>query len=1172
MEQSHRHNHAVGQLCQSIFFCILLASSCKLAAAGLILNPSFEEGDDRPAVWISSGKEPVEWAHEAASGKRSLALVNGRDNPRYSTFYQGFELTARTTYRLSFRYRTRLKKGKALLRITNAVRGADGNEKKLQYFYLPEYQEFDPVAGAARWKDHAVIFDTGGAFKTYITLELNQKPGQKVWFDDFRLQPFWLKNPRTIESCEITETARINCFFDSLVVAENPSRIASRKLTCGEGGLDAGMEGDEACFVLASHLDKRWHGGMSNPEGIEICFELAPDATHVEVEVGYFNVKDVTRRFDITLDDMLLGQVRTPPGEYGSKDNRLKVFRAKVDLVPNARRPKHSVMRVFQSDSWGKTIIDALVVHGKGVRLLDPHTRNPLGDVDEIFRKRRELIASSHVKLSLADPQSMTVGSPGDTENGMRIEPVGWSEPKVLDGRPCRVVRSRIDGEKYRREFTRDRERSVDVMGAEFSASATTADADGIPRESIGLDITYRDDLDKPALLYSWMGYHKNRPWELLKGSPSQLEVEVIGGKNDKQWKTARIVIPKTPWTRLRARDKRYCFKLAAHQDLPVASVRLFTLDAAETEAWNQELTERRMLKYNLQRRSYVESRKRRKPTKEERQRGYILENRSALDLVFPNSNPSSDATGTPEINAWTVPGRTAATTFALFPLRSVGSVKLNVGALKCGRDVLESGAVGIKVAGCTMMSYPAFRAQGPFLRAPYFLLDGTDIHIGTETKWIWLIVDVPGNTAPGVYRGELKLSANTAAATIPITLEVLPLRLRKTGRFFAMYPGQATDPSRFSFDQIEVFLRDQKKHGMNAGMLAWRFFLYNGFLDWRNYNPDDGSYNVELMDTMIQLLRKHGLLENNRLMLVSPKPKMVQNYTGTDRLKAYTDIIKAIEREGQKRGWPQLVWMPVDEPGESNMASATACVQAIKTVGGVTGGTVQQWSVEQYGAALDLRAYGSRWFAQSRSIDGLLDIKTDVAAGYAGANLASYGHSWGLRSLEERCSSWWLWKSARIPEGFTMLRWNYLHYWYDGYDNLDVMYEPEGWLRYDVGVGPAWRGGICPTIIWEQIRQSVIDLEFVYTLEKLIAAAEGSGLKRAAAKAKAVLDAVKGQIPDEREAFALQYIQKPFPALQRGSSDFYTDYSFDFETFDQWRRQIADASIELEKASAATP
>jgi hypothetical protein len=93
------------------------------------------------------------------------------------------------------------------------------------------------------------------------------------------------------------------------------------------------------------------------------------------------------------------------------------------------------------------------------------------------------------------------------------------------------------------------------------------------------------------------------------------------------------------------------------------------------------------------------------------------------------------------------------------------------------------------------------------------------------------------------------------------------------------------------------------------------------------------------------------------------------------------------------------------------------------------------------------------------------------------------------------------------------------------------------------------------------------MDFEFIYTLEKLIAAAEAAGQRQAAAKARAVLAAIREQIPDDREAFARRYIRKPYPALQQSAGDFYIDESFDFAIFDKWRHRIAVAAVELEKA-----
>ena len=80
MPPDHRRDRD-GRHVRHFTFSFILAMGSSLMAENLVLNPSFEQGAGKPAVWGSGGKEKVVWANEAATGKRSIALENRERDP-----------------------------------------------------------------------------------------------------------------------------------------------------------------------------------------------------------------------------------------------------------------------------------------------------------------------------------------------------------------------------------------------------------------------------------------------------------------------------------------------------------------------------------------------------------------------------------------------------------------------------------------------------------------------------------------------------------------------------------------------------------------------------------------------------------------------------------------------------------------------------------------------------------------------------------------------------------------------------------------------------------------------------------------------------------------------------------------------------------------------------------
>jgi len=204
----------------------------------------------------------------------------------------------------------------------------------------------------------------------------------------FSFSASWIKEVKEIEKVENEEYILIDGSVPDFVVAENPSTPAVIKGSGCKGGIDEGTLGDADGFLLASPRGdkRRWKGGVINPEAINVLFKTSKDAKNIEIEIGYFAGVYQTRQLDIILDGKRIYSIKTPPGVYGSKDNTLKDVKLKIMFQPGIERPPYHILRIYQIDWWGCSIIDGIRIRGKGIKLIDPETKKEISEKEIIKR------------------------------------------------------------------------------------------------------------------------------------------------------------------------------------------------------------------------------------------------------------------------------------------------------------------------------------------------------------------------------------------------------------------------------------------------------------------------------------------------------------------------------------------------------------------------------------------------------------------------------------------------------------------------------------------------------------------------------------------------------------------------------------------------------------------
>ena len=569
--------------------------------------------------------------------------------------------------------------------------------------------------------------------------------------------------------------------------------------------------------------------------------------------------------------------------------------------------------------------------------------------------------------------------------------------------------------------------------------------------------------------------------------------------------------------------------------------------------------------------------------TPEEIERGYVVFHRSALREVYPLSKPARDEIDA-KVEAFATPGEFEPLTFSIYPLdelhiRSV-TADLPGTTLTICRVVCQR----IKEGGYNSAPEGRYRIEPSYL-AP---VDAWGVALEKEKSVrFWITAHVDEDAAPGRKEGSATLAlANGTTIEVPLSLEVLPFVLKKspdvtysvyfdTRLWFFLGGNWKAYPRRSALARIverhtRAYLADLRDHGMNA---------LSAPVAWTVREGVPAATAVETSDRVFSLYSEYGLdklavywrLDTGRMVKAIGgeilkeawryMPKDLEDPKFYDFLKG---VVRAIEAEREKRGWPEIVYAPVDEPfgSKEQVIFAQKSNAAIREEGVRTYCTMKVWSTGSLGPMVDLRTYGP----------GFLRHGTP---NYDLAHPEDTGAAENTRPGQE----YWVYPNMLTAHSGTPAATGRFMYGFYGYKTGIQGYNP--WHHAN------WRGnpfnefdhsysggrfvlpgpdGPLPTPAYEGAREGIDDMRYVYTLERAIAEA---GQTPAARKASALLDQIKGETPGYRD-WVLRYAGRGVPSSKMIDDPelrkmwWKKTPAWPNEKMLEYRRRIADAIVAL--------
>lgn len=475
-----------------------------------------------------------------------------------------------------------------------------------------------------------------------------------------------------------------------------------------------------------------------------------------------------------------------------------------------------------------------------------------------------------------------------------------------------------------------------------------------------------------------------------------------------------------------------------------------------------------------------------------DQKRGYAVYNRHYLECIYPHTKPRAEDLSAP-IRMFATLDEYEPANVVLHPLKDLGGLKVKAGAIG------PVPATNIDVRRVRFLrARPNYTTMHRYRIVPDVLehFDTLDLKAGENTR-LWFTVRVPKEAPAGTFTGKVTFTSGTSSFDLPITLRILPIRLRDDpGMIFGIYYRHPYDLMINAPDEVskQYFRRraelehaDMVAHGTrNVVLSLWsppanaqgefKFdwdLLAEKIALWRKYN---------FQGPIVMGINSGGVYAN--YMKESPGSHLRGVKDPPEEFsREMTAMVKAIEAERQKRGWPEFLYYPVDEPSTApdSVNFMVKVLKACKAAGVRTYVTADP-THEQFEP---MRPYIDVWCTQPFAPDRdtvLADTKARHVEYWCYPNHVNGENDHTPVTGARMTYGFGFWRS-----GFrTLIPWIYSSSSGDPFNYLDGPY-------MDFFNRTAPDGTPIPVAMWEAYREGYDDYRYIYTLEQLVGEAKRS-------------------------------------------------------------------------------
>ncbi|MGC9317766.1 MAG: glycoside hydrolase domain-containing protein [Armatimonadota bacterium] len=493
----------------------------------------------------------------------------------------------------------------------------------------------------------------------------------------------------------------------------------------------------------------------------------------------------------------------------------------------------------------------------------------------------------------------------------------------------------------------------------------------------------------------------------------------------------------------------------------------------------------------------YVDDAEPPEPTDMERVRGFILFSRPLTDVVFATS-PPRDRERIDSVDVFATPGEYEPATLAIFALEDLTGLEVRFEGVPATGEVLPVRCLNKRVT---------YKSE-EYLRDMPVLCErreAVDVAAGASRRFV-IDLHIDENAPAGIHRGSVIISrAGAEPVTLPMRLRVLPYRLAEPADMFwgEYYTGpKLVEGEEEALAQMRRDLADQRAHGMSS--LGLTFGLPTDNVTW----GEDGSCEIALEGT------RYAAFMDMYVELGFPMPVILLSDSGqaaagmagdfgvdSEQWAAhYQAFWRTMQAEHRRRGWPEVIVQPVDEPGwqsRERQLRNVRCLRLLKQIPGMR--TEQDGPGDEY-----FHTEAGPWADVWNYNGGIAEREVVEEAQDAGRIVTVYNCDVeSYRPEVDRYAAGWFQVAAGINGCYN---WAYMSWNGSPYDDLD--HATGSWMHVYPPMGQEPGG---PSTGWIGAREGVDDYRYVHTLRQAIRRAEAAGgeARAAAREARRELDGI---------------------------------------------------------------
>lgn len=480
-----------------------------------------------------------------------------------------------------------------------------------------------------------------------------------------------------------------------------------------------------------------------------------------------------------------------------------------------------------------------------------------------------------------------------------------------------------------------------------------------------------------------------------------------------------------------------------------------------------------------------------------EKKLGFIAFARPITEPIFPQTKPLPFER-LKALETFATPGEVEPLSFGIYSLKNLKNVRVTASELASRKNLIPCDKTDVRLVTCRNINYPGYTSKDTYRKMPELLEKVTVNNIPEkESQRYWLKITVPENTAPGLYTGTVTVSSDEAdeALSIPVFFRVLSFKLLKdpNKHFTAYY----YDMNREFDDSRNVLRKYAKEYGREwvektakneyKAMVDYGFDTYPTI--YINYDVKQKTFYICGGERSMRDIPAAGMkgpvpavwADSNTFYRAFTNKEMGKHHIipelpSEDFYKAITDAVIRFETERKAKGWPEFIYVPLDEVDVSAKEFGVKVYKAFKDAGVKTYATKDPKASD----ANDYAKYIDFWCSQpfSAPYEEVVASKTHGYWCYPNHN------AYEIKDPLVMC------RGGRMTYGFGLWRSGYtllIPWIWRGYDENYLRVGSTGGMRLDKD------GNVIPAVYWECFREGIDDGKYLYTLETAVVQREDS-------------------------------------------------------------------------------